>query len=65
MLRGDKLWGVPVRVDRTMYVDTSLQPPEAQAVLPDVAHLARIKRTTPDGNTPPLLYQVTSPWRIT
>ena len=58
VLRGDKLWAVPLRVERTLYLDTDLQPRDVEAALPDVGRIARIKRTTPEGDAPPLLYQV-------
>ena len=57
-LLGAQLYAIPLRVDRSLYLETSLQPGDAAETLDLGSRVQRVKRKLPSGETPPLLYQV-------
>lgn len=58
VLLGASLYAVPLRAERVFYLDTAIAPAQAANALDLGARVSRVKRTTPTGEAPPLLYQV-------
>lgn len=55
---GQQLYGVPLVVPRTFYVDSSLPPDEAAAAMDyEGAHVTQVKRTLPSSAQPGYIYQ--------
>lgn len=56
---GQQMYGVPLRVQRTFYVDSDLAPEEAVAAMHwKGAHVSQAKRTLPHSRQAGYLYQV-------
>jgi hypothetical protein len=54
-----QLYGVPLRVPRTFFVDSDLEPSAAAAAMAwPGAIVSRVKRTPPKGSAPRHLYKV-------
>ena len=58
MLLGAQLYAVPLKAERVLYLDTALPQAGAADALGMGARVSRVKRVTPAGDSPPLLYQV-------
>ena len=59
VLVDQQLYGVPLRVPRSFYVDSDLEPEAAAAALAwEGAHVARVKRLPPGGRHAKHMYQV-------
>lgn len=62
VLRGSSMYAVPVRVDRTMFLETSLDSDEVQKLLADAscpgALVAQTKRKTTSADRAEVLYKV-------
>lgn len=61
VLRGSSMYAVPLRVDRTMFLETSLDSDEIQKLLADAcpgALVAQTKRKTISADTAEVLYKV-------
>lgn len=57
VLLGSAMYAVPLRAERVFYLDTNLPQGQAAEALGLGARVSRVKRTTPAGDSPPLLYQ--------
>ena len=59
MLVDRQLYGVPLRVPRCFFVDSTLEPEAAaEALARGSAAVSRVKRTPPGGSSPRHLYKV-------
>ena len=57
VLLGSAMYAVPLKAERVLYLDTSLPQGGAADALGMCARVSRVKRLTPGGETPPLMYQ--------
>ena len=57
MLLGSAMYAVPLKAERVLYLDTSLPQGGAADALGLGARVSKVKRLTPGGETPPLMYQ--------
>ena len=56
---GQQMYGVPVRLQRTFYVDSELGAAEAEAAIHvEGAHVSLVKRVLPNSRQPATLCQV-------
>jgi hypothetical protein len=57
VLLGSAMYAVPLKAERVLYLDTSLPQGGAADALGMGARVSKVKRLTPSGETPPLMYQ--------
>ena len=57
VLLGSAMYAVPLKAERVLYLDTSLPQGGAADALGMGARVSKVKRLTPGGETPPLMYQ--------
>jgi hypothetical protein len=66
VLLGAAMYAVPLQAERVLYLDTSLPQGGAADALGMGARVSKVKRLTPAGETPPLMYQASCmlrrPW---